>query len=320
MPTAAASGKIAELKAALHTTDRLLISFWGLLAIVSLVLHARIPSWRLILLADLSAVLLVCAVAYAAHRTGLRALRWAHDWAAYPLVVFTYKQLYLIIGPIHNHRDYDQLLITVDYGLFRLNPTEWMAKFSNPLLTETLQIAYSLFYAIFLAAGFEIYRRLDLPHFRYFSFTIVYGFLISYIGYFFLPAAGPRFMLHDFSQINSELPGLWLTPALRQFVNFFESIPSGASNAAALAAAQRDVFPSGHAMMTLVAVVLAHRYRLRIRAWVYVVGALLMMATVYLRYHYLIDIFAGALLALPCLLTSNRMFRYFDNDRQAFSR
>ncbi len=315
MPTASASRKIAELTAALHSTDRLLIAFWGLLAIVSLVLHARIPSWRLILLADLCTAVLVCVIAYAARRTGRRALRWVHDWAAYPLVVFTYKQLYLIIGPIHNYRDYDPLLIAIDHGLFGLHPTEWLAKFSNPPLTEALQIAYSLFYVIFLAAGFELYRRRDLSQFRYFSFTIVYGFLVSYIGYFFLPAAGPRFTLHDFSQIDKELPGLLFTPALRQFVNFFESISPGASNAAALAAAQRDVFPSGHAMMTLVAVVLAHRYRLRIRAWIFTVGSMLLVATVYLRYHYLIDIFAGLLLALPCLLTSSRMFRYFDSDR-----
>jgi membrane-associated phospholipid phosphatase len=38
---------------------------------------------------------------------------------------------------------------------------------------------------------------------------------------------------------------------------------------------------------------------------------LLVLATVYLRYHYLVDLAAGAFLAIPCLLTSRRVFALF---------
>jgi membrane-associated phospholipid phosphatase len=311
VPTSTISHKIRKLAISLHSTDRLLIAFWCLLSLVSLILHARIPDWRMIVLGSLAAAVVTCALAYAARAVDSRVLRWIHDWGAFPMVVFTYKQIYFMIRPIHQGRDYDQLLIAVDRALFGVNPTEWLAGFSNPCLTEVLQIAYSLFYVFFVAVGLELYLQKDLLQFRRFRFTVVYGFFISYIGYFFLPAVGPRFILHDFSRIDIELPGLLLTPFLRWFVNIWESIPPGVSNVAALACAQRDVLPSGHTMMTLIAMVLAYKFRLRVRYCVLGMGVLLIFGTVYLRYHYFIDVAAGALLVLPCLLTADKLHALF---------
>ncbi len=307
--SAAGTRAVGGLSAALNATDKLLLAFWGLLSILSLALHSRVPPWPALLLADFCAGVLVCALALAARAGRCAVLRWFHDWAAFPLLVFTYKQLYFITGPIHLHRDYDPLLIAADLWLFGAHPTHWLSGFSNPALTEALQIAYTSFYVLFLAAGFELYRDPDRSRFRRFRFTVVYGFLICYLGYTALPAVGPRFTLHDFARVDAELPGMLLTHPLRRFINVCESIPPGASSAVALARVQRDVFPSGHAMMTLVTVILAYRYRLKIRVWLLALGALLIFGSVYLRYHYVSDMVAGALLVPPCLLTSKWVCR-----------
>jgi membrane-associated phospholipid phosphatase len=320
VPIATASRTAHKLSISLHSTDRLLIAFWCLLSLVSLVLHSRIPGWQLIILANFAACILICALAYVTQSAVSRALRWVHDWAAFPLVVFTYKQLYFMIGPIHHGRDYDRLLIAMDRALFRINPTEWLARFSNPYLTEVLQIAYSLFYILFIAAGVELYRRQDLSQFWRFRFAVVYGFFISYIGYFSLPAVGPRFTIHNFSRMDSELPGLILTQTLRWFINICESIHSGASNSIALVNAQRDVFPSGHTMLTIMAAILAYKYKLKVRHCIFVTGVLLIFATVYLRYHYVVDLLAGALLAIPCLLSSDRIHALFTGDSHTRTR
>ena len=314
MSTTAASGGIRKILVSLHSTDRLLIIFWCFLSIISLILHSRIPAWRLIIAANLLAAILVCSFAYVTRLVGSQFLRCVHDWYAFPLVIFTYKQIYFMIAPIHYGKDYDWLLMAIDRWLFRVNPTEWLAGYSNPFVTEILQIAYSLFYLFFIVVGLEIYRKREISSFRFFSFTIVYGFFISYVGYFFLPAVGPRFTLHDFSKIDVELPGLFLTPCLRWFINIWESIHPGVSNAVAIASAQRDVFPSGHAMMTMIAIFMAYRYRLKVRRAVLFVGILLIIATVYLRYHYVIDVLAGALLVLLCLITSNRLYAFVKSD------
>jgi len=297
----------------------LLIAFWGVLALISVSFSSRIAWWWLLVLSDLAAAILVCALAWISARTSSGLLRWMHDWNAFPLVIFTYKNIYFLTGQIRQGKDYDHLLIALDKYLFQVNPTEWLARISNPFLTELLQIAYSLFYVFFLAVGIELYRKTDFSKFRYFRFTVVYGFFISYLGYFLMPAVGPRFTLHDFSKINIELPGLFFTPALRWFIDFCESIPSGASNSLAYARTQRDVFPSGHTMLTLVAIVLAYKYKTKVRHYLLIIGMLLVFATVYLRYHYLVDIFAGILLALPCLITAERFYAFMRGNPQRAS-
>jgi membrane-associated phospholipid phosphatase len=292
---------------ALNATDRLLIAFWVLLSFASLILHSRFPYWRMTILANILACLIACLIAFIAKTNNSNVLDGIHHWAAYPLVVFTYKQIYYLIPPIHQGKDYDSLLIAMDQALFRVHPTQWMAGFSNPYLTELFQIFYSLFFVFFLVVGIEMYRKHGFANFR---FAVVYGFLVSYIGYLFLPAIGPRFTLHDFSRMDTDLPGLFVTPTLRSFINFFESIPAGAANNVAMVYAQRDVMPSGHTMMMVIMMVFVCREKLKCCNFILVSGVLLIIATVYLRYHYVVDLMAGILLAIFCIYTADGLRKW----------
>lgn len=201
-------------------------------------------------------------------------------------------------------------MITIDRWLFKGDPTVWLARLGHPFLTEVLEVAYSMFYILFLIIGYEIYRRNDRNQFGRLRFAIAYGFILSYIGYFLLPAVGPRFTLHDYARIDIELPGALFTPYLRWFVDSGDSIPAGASNAVARALAQRDAFPSGHTMMTIVLIALGFQWRTRSRFFILAVGGLLIAATVYLRYHYVIDVLAGAALAVFCLWTTHGFYEF----------
>jgi len=87
-----------------------------------------------------------------------------------------------MIKPIHRGRDYDDVLIAADRWLFGVDPTHWLMQFSTPWVTEILQIAYTLFYVLFLLIGIELYRRTDKDPFHFFMFTCVYGFFLSYVG------------------------------------------------------------------------------------------------------------------------------------------
>lgn len=295
----------------LNATDKLLASFWGFLACLSVAFSFRLPHWLSLITANLAAIVLISLIAYAARASGLRWVRGIHDWSAFPLVLFSYKILYYVISPFHGGKDFDRLLIVADRWLLGNDPATVLARIATPYLTELLQIAYALFYLYFIVVGLELYRKPAKRMFRYFRFTVVYGFILSYIGYFFLPAVGPRFTLYEFSKIGTDLPGVLFTPALRRFVDFFESIPPDVPDFIAQAAAQRDVFPSAHTMLTLIVIVLAYRYRLRVRRPLLVAGLLLIFATVYLRYHYMIDIIVGALLALFCLTTLDNVYARF---------
>ena len=299
---------IRRLTSTLHASDILIISFLGILSLINLAFCGRIPSWWLMIVINVVAVSAILGLGDLRHRTGSKILRLIHEWYLAPAVLFSFKELYFMIKPIHGGKDYDALLIGIDRWMFGVNPTEWLMRFANPYLTEILQLAYTLFYFLFLVIGYELYRRRDPDAFHAFMFTCVYGFFLSYIGYLFLPAVGPRFTLHDFPSLDQDLPGVLITPYLRWFVNWGESVPLGVSNAVAMAGAQRDVFPSGHTMMMLVMITLSARYRLKVRYFIYVTGALLIIATVYERYHYVVDLIAGTCFMIVTVLTAPRLY------------
>jgi membrane-associated phospholipid phosphatase len=296
------------LTSKLHATDVLIISFFGFLTGLNLLFASRIPHWHLLVGINIGVVTCILALAVARHATGSRILAFAHDWYVAPMVFFSFKEIYYMVRPIHLGRDYDTELIAIDRMIFGVDPTVWLAQCSHLLVTEILQIAYTSFFLLFLILGYELYRRRNLELFRFYVFTCTYGFYLSYLGYFLLPAVGPRFTLHDFSLLDRELPGLWLTPHLRWFVNVGESIPIGVSNAEAIAGSQRDVFPSGHTMLMLVMMFFGIRYRLRVRHLLNVTGILLIMATVYQRYHYVIDLAGGAAFAILCIASAPALY------------
>lgn len=294
----------------LHSADLLFIGFNLILSTINVVFSDRIPYWWLILLSNFLGSSVIFVMAYARHKVDWKPVRILHDWYVPVATFFTYKALYFMIAPIHSGRDYDDVLIAIDRWLFGVDPTVWIMEFANPWLTEITQIAYTLFYFLFLMLGYEFYRRHNLDLFHYFMFTCVYGFFLSYLGYFLLPAVGPRFTLHDFAMLDHELPGLFLTPHLRWFVNSGGSIPPDITNEVAIRLTQRDVFPSGHTMMTIILMYLSGRFKAKSRYFMYVTGVLLIVATVYHRYHYVIDLIAGALFAVFCIATSLTLYRF----------
>ena len=129
----------------------------------------------------------------------------------------------------------------------------------NPVLTEILQIVYGMFYLLPILLGLFLLRKKRYVAMDYGVFIIIYGFYLSYLGYFIWPGIGPRFTLHNFETINQDLPGLFLTNFLREITNSGESIPAGTLNPAEVV--QRDIFPSGHTMITLLVMYLSVRLK-----------------------------------------------------------
>ena len=233
-----------------------------------------------------------------------RILIGLHRWYCYLVILSIFKEIYLMVHVIQPI-DFDQWFIAADRWIFGVNPTQWMAQLANPVLTEILQIAYFSYYVLFIILGVELYRRYAIEDFDKAAFLVVYGFYISYLGYFSLPGVGPRFTLHDFSMLNTDLPGLFFTDTLRTIIDAGESIPRSHLNA--IDFVQRDVFPSGHTQLTIIVLSLSFRYRLKARWLLLICGSFLIVATVYLRYHYVVDLIAGALIASFTLRSGDKL-------------
>lgn len=279
----------------LTSADFVTIVFLFFISVVEIIFSTTINQWYVLVLQNSLAITFILTVAHYVdlHKeTVSPIIRIPRDWYPVPGILYIYTQASSIAHSLHG-KDYDTLLIAVDRWLFGTDPTVWMYRFAHPLLTEILQLAYSSYYLFFLALFYDFYRRADKKDFYSGGMMIVYGFYLSYIGYMLVPAVGPRFTLHNFFTFNQELPGLFFTPYLREIINSGGGISAGALNP--LDVVHRDAFPSGHTQLTLTAMYLAFNRKSKHRWWLLVIGSLLIVSTVYLRYHYVIDVIVGVL-------------------------
>jgi len=285
----------------LAPVDALTIVFLFFMGAFIIIMNGAIHEWLYIVIANAAGATVIVLLARGAQNPDRRFLRIVHSWYPVPTIFFVFKEIYVIIQSLEL-KDWDNLLIACDRFIFHTDPTIWLMKFSSPVVTEILQIAYVSYYLLMMTLGLELYLRKEYQKFSFTIFVITYGFLLSYIGYIFFPAVGPRFTLHDFNSLNTELPGILCTNALRDFINSGESIPRHIANP--IAFAQRDAFPSGHTQMTLIVIYLAHKYQISSRWWLYIFGTLLIVSTVYLRYHYVTDLIGGALFMIFTIRTA----------------
>jgi membrane-associated phospholipid phosphatase len=178
--------------------------------------------------------------------------------------------------------------------MWKSDPVFWPDALQNPFLTEFLQLIYFLFIPSVVILGFLYWYQRPSQEFRYCTFLVATAFLISYLGYVLLPARGPRFM--DYASHHPALQGLW---AFRFFQGTLDSLEG----------LQYDCFPSGHVAVTIVCAYAARKL-VSPMFWVFsIFAALIAFSTIYLRYHYMIDVLAGALLAILLIAFLPRIYR-----------
>ncbi len=276
--------------------------------------HSKIESWYLIVLLNITLSLttgyitIIYEIKHKSHEKTSGILRILRFWYPVFTILFFFKEIYvimIILTPVLN----DTILINIDRKIFGLDPTVYLFRFSNPLLTEFLQIIYILFYLMPVIYALELYLWKRYDELKYATFLILTGFYLSFFGYLILPAIGPRFTLHSFSELNNELPGLFLTNTLRDIINFGESIyPPDIKNPEVVA--QRDAFPSGHTIIITLITYCSFRLKSKSFRFYLPYSMLMIFSTVYLRYHYVIDLIAGIGISVLTIIPGEFFFRH----------
>ena len=175
----------------------------------------------------------------------------------------------------------DDLLIAADRALFGADATVWLQRFLRPALTDIFFIAYLTYYFIAIALGVVLWLQ-SRPVARRYIFTLTVSYLLSYAGYFLVPALGPRAALASRHSVPLE------TTAISRTV---------AATLDELEHTKFDVFPSGHTMIAVVVLIVAFQRARDAFWWLLPIAACLVISTVYCRYHYVVDVIAGALMA-----------------------
>ncbi len=267
-------------------------------SILAIVFYPYVTSASAIILQDLMISTAIAALILVWSVSGHRLLELMRRLYVIPVIYLMYDQVHSFVKVVHP-KDYDDLLIAADRVIFGGDPTHILSHMSTPIVTEYLQLCYVLFYLLPVLHAVELWKTGNLERLDRFIRAMTFCYFISYLAYFVMPAVGPRFTLHTFENIDKDLPGLILTPALRGFVDVGGGIPIGTTDPVSVV--NRDCMPSGHTWLTLVNIIMAFQFKTRSR-WIFlVIGGSLIFSTVYLRYHYVVDVLVGALLAVITL-------------------
>jgi membrane-associated phospholipid phosphatase len=235
-----------------------------------------------------------------------RTLSWVRDWYPQAVFLFCFEELRILVHLI-DPAWRDSVLIAFDHRLTGVYPAVWLTQFSNIRINEAMQVAYMSYYLFLSILGASIYRRRlarssvspagdpsGAAALRAF-WTVMTASIIAYsIGYtisIFFPIEAPFFAMRSF-----HLPPLAGGPAT-SLINFIESwgrVRGGA-------------FPSGHVMGSFVALIGAWRYR-RYLFWVFLpLFVAMCLSTIYGRYHYIADVFAGILVGAVGFILAERL-------------
>ena len=282
---------MTKLKDMLTMSDIYTLVMLVLYTILAMVFFSKIENSFLLILANAAIIFFVVYISLITEKytDNKKFMLFRRIYIA-PVVFVIYSQIHNYI-PLINPHLYDLTLIAWDKAIFGVNPTEWISVIKHPLLTEYLQFSYMLYFIMPLVHGIELHFRKKDAELDLFARNILFAFYISYLMYLIMPAIGPRFFIHDFATLSLELPGLWLTEYFRAFVNNGGGIPVGVTNPADFV--NRDCMPSGHTMITLVNVYLIFKNKSKFRIPIFIFSMSLIFATIYLRYHYVVDVLAG---------------------------
>jgi membrane-associated phospholipid phosphatase len=215
------------------------------------------------------------------------------NWYPLPYVASCYKEMAIFIRAVR-HTDADQWLSDLDFRIWGAHPTVWLERVHSPALTEFLQLIYTLFIPAVLYICWLLWRQGRTRDFQFYGFLIALGFLTSYVGYLAVPARGPRFLLKHLQHFP--LQGMWLFHAMQGALDKLE-------------AAHYDCFPSGHTELTMLACWGSRMAGKWISRIYLLYTPCIIFATVYLRYHYTVDLLAGMLTAAALIVTAPGLYQ-----------
>lgn len=279
-------------------------------ALLALVFHnARTPRWGWIVGAHVVGVVLVHGL-IARHASGRGGRVVAFLRHLYPVLLFV--GFFREIGELNRMFAtgyWDPAIIRWEARWFGGQPSlEWMERWPYRWVGELLYGAYFSYYAMIAGIGVTLYMR-RREAFAHFMTVVSLVFYACYTFYLFCPVIGPRAFYQDWGALGfpaeilpAQVPPVpeavaagWFFGVMRIIYELFET--------------QGAAFPSSHVAIAVVTLYFSIRYLPRI-AWVHGVAVVLLcISTVYCRYHYLVDVFAGLATAGLLLPVANAIER-----------
>lgn len=213
---------------------------------------------------------------------------------------YAYSHLKVLI-PLINQANYDDLFFNLDkIVFFGRSPTLEMLKINFRPFTKLMYLSYASFYAAFPLSFAVAFLAKNKEEVRRLIFGILTIYFIGMIFYYLLPAWGPLFYTPD---LFAHIPNVWHKILWEGHLAIQNNTATyGPTPFLGVAA-----FPSLHAAHMIFLFLVARRYH-RWLFYLYIPWtALLCIATIFMGWHYVVDLIAGALIALVAILITYRL-------------
>ena len=221
-----------------------------------------------------------------------------HAWWPVVVVPLSFKEVAWVAPGVQPFADkaWDYKLQGLDERLFG-DTRGFFRSIAWAPAADVLTIGYWSYFPLSLVLGGALYRPPDLRPFREAVTVLLVGWFISYLGYYAIPALGPHIVV-DGVRAPALEGVLFAGPAHRYLVMLEGTIP--------------DAFPSGHALIAMLVLILSWRLHRRVFWWLLPFSSALVLGTMYLRYHYVVDVLTSVALVPICVMFG----RWLDRRRE----
>jgi len=239
----------------------------------------------------------------------------------YPILLYTgFYRVTGLVNEMFISGFLDPVFIRWDQVLFGFQPSlAFMDRFPQRWFSEVMYGCYFSYYFMIAGVGLILLiRRRD--QFHHFLAVVSVSFYVCYFTYLILPVMGPRIFYLE-SDLVRVIPEAWGPPGWGGALDgpppsFPASVQAGWFYHVVIFLytyfeSEGAAFPSSHVALAVVTLYFSWIYLPRLR-WVHLLLAVgLCLGTVYCRYHYVVDVIAGLLVAVVMIPLGNRLYARF---------
>lgn len=299
-----------------YAVEKLTFIYLFITALVILFIRPSFAVMENLLRARLLIILGILSLAYLSSLKNLRILRFARLSFVGGMLIYFYPETFDINRMLPNH---DHLLAELDQFIFGFQPAIVFRKYFNQAwISELLNMGYFAYYPFIIVTCFYLYFK-NKRMFQPFIFVVLFAFLSYYLIFILFPTSGPQYY---FQVIGLENANAGIFPNIGLFFknNHIELIKQDytgvfshmVQNTQQVGERPTAAFPSSHVGISTLIMILVYKYKeyllLAILSLFYF---FLVLATVYIQAHYLIDVFAGLITAVAFYYLGNYVYDLF---------
>lgn len=219
--------------------------------------------------------------------------------------VFSIGRLYFpvaLLGYLYKETDYlnnlifktdlDPIFANLEEFIFGMQPAiEFSKVISTDFFAELMYFGYFSYYLLILFLPVWLFFKAGRQEAEQLIFIMINSFIIYYLIFILLPVGGPQFY---FEGRTNNLPGGFVFgPAIRIIQQIGEA-PTAA-------------FPSSHVSIYFMLTYVCYKFARKFLIIIIPIGFLLLLSTVYIRAHYIVDVLFAMLYTPSLFILSEKM-------------